>query len=232
MSRAAFRRSRHSCTFHDLDPAHGIVGPRTREKVCILGASSTDEPLPFDDETYELWGCNALWRRACDPYGYFRADRWFELHPFKAQSTRDLEQIRACPIPLYTLPEGVDLETWDAPMAVVYPFQRAAKMGRAYFTNTFAFQVALAIAEGFTTIALANIWLEGGRELCVERACLEFWLGVAIGRGVHVEIPTTGKMLSHPYVYGYDYYAEKAWVEDMLRERVDSITKDAFEGSK
>lgn len=221
--------SPHRTTFSHVVPSEGVVSPRTRHKVCIFGGASSEEPLPMMRDDYEIWGCNAMWGRGLDALGRIRADRWFELHPLQAQTHFELESMRECGIPLYVLPGGLE---WAGPSAVLYPLSILGKYGHRYFTSTFAYQVALAMAEGFTTIRLCNIWLDGGRELCVERACLEFWLGVCVGSGIMIEIPKTSSLLHHPYLYGVEYYEEKAWVEQKLRNALTSIARDGFGGSQ
>lgn len=194
------------------------------------------DPIPYWDANYEIWCCNAMWRKGFDQEGRFRADRWFELHPPEVQTTQELEWIRTCPIPLYVWPG------WNsilAPTHVVYPLRWVCEeiftwgnRPQAYFTNTFALQVALAIKEGFKLIYLADIWLEQGRELCVERACLEFWLGVARGRGIEVYLSRNCPILQHPFMYGRDYVEEKAEVEARLRMILPSIAHDGYAGSR
>ena len=105
-----------------FDPEHGYKGPSSkskgfihgmgkeplkrtpsRKKVCIMGAAEMNEVVPMDDNSYEIWGCNALWKMGFTNDGYWRADRWFELHPAEVQSTKDIEWLKVCPVPVYCL---------------------------------------------------------------------------------------------------------------------------------
>ena len=183
-----------------------IVSP-SRRKVAIIAADPSYQEAPFNDDTWEVWGCNSLWALCKDKYGNFRADRWFEMHPMSVQTKEEEAAIRYCPIPIYmverTMPEGSN--------CVPYPFKAVQQaFPYRYFTCTFAYQIALALWQGFTTIGLFGVELDQGtsRERTVEKACVEFWLGVAIGMGIEVGVPESSKLMWQDRLYGYDYHAE------------------------
>ena len=134
------------------------------------------------------------------------------------------------PIPIYVL--NCD-ET--IPLGVSYPLERVSKtVPYNYFTSTFAYQLALAIIEGFTNIILHGIQFTGGRERLVEKACLEYWIGVARGHGITVtqsgpvqQLPLTRSTL----LYGYDYWPEKQQMERYCHDSIPYVVHDAFYGS-
>ena len=188
---------------------------RWRTKVALIGASMLgDDPPPLDDQTWEVWGCNSLWRKHLDKKGQFRADRWFEMHPMSAQTEQELLDIADCPVPLYVLEEQPHL-----PHAVVYPFDLIEERfsERHYFTVTFAYQIALALSEGFKEIGLFGVELYQGstRERRVEWPCLTYWMGLARGLGVTLTLPNYSKLLWHEHLYGYDYD------EDVAQSKID-----------
>jgi hypothetical protein len=75
--------------------------------------------------------------------------------------------------------------------------------------------------------------LDEGRERVFERPCLEYWLGVAEGRGIRVYLDKScGELLSHPFFYGVDYWEEKTWVENELQTLLPSIARDGYRGSR
>ena len=99
------------------------------------------------------------------------------------------------------------------PMSVKFPLADiAAKIVGCpmYFTCTFAYQIALAIYEEFETIGLFGVNLPYGspRERLIETPCTEYWLGVASGRGIEIQIPDDEYLLYHQYLYGYNYQKE------------------------
>ena len=54
------------------------------------------------------------------------------------------------------------------------------------------------------------------REATVERACVDWWLGFAEGRGIKVTIPPDDHVLRHWSRYGFDYWEEANFVKDYV----------------
>jgi hypothetical protein len=183
--------------------------PFTRTKLAIVGASALtdDEPPPLSDPQWDVWGCNSLWRRHLDANGLFRADVWWEMHPISAQTEQELLDMHECPVPLYVLNENG--RSLDCPHWMAYPLdQMREEFGdRDYYTNTFAYQVALAITQGYQEIGLwgVELWQGSTREARVELPCLNYWLGIAKGKGIIITLPDYSKLLWHEHLYGYDY---------------------------
>lgn len=189
-----------------LSPLNERPGKRT--KLALIGASMLgEEKPPLDDPSWDVWGCNSLWRKHLDRHGHFRADDWWEMHPLSAQTAQELQDMQDCPVNLYVL--GDDLAEAVVRNWTVYPLDkiRAAFGERDYFTVTFAYQIALAILEGYREIGLWGIelWQGTTREMRVEFPCLMWWLGLAHGRGIQITLPSYSKLLWHQHLYGYDY---------------------------
>lgn len=193
--------------------------PFQRRKLALIGASSlnaTERP-PFEDPKWDVWGCNSLWRRHLDKDGLFRADAWWEMHPAAAQTPQELFDMTESPVPMYVLDQNElpsIFQHW-----ITYPFSRIAKAfgSRSYFTNTFAYQVAMAMLLGYQEIGLWGIelWQGSTREQRVELPCLNYWLGLATGKGIKITLPEYSKMLWHEHLYGYDYE------EDVAQSAID-----------
>ena len=197
-----------------------VMSLTPRSKVAIVGGGSTAYYAPLDRDDWEIWSCNNLAQVTVHD-GLFRADRWFELHDLEdpavvyRRSPRFTDWLAHLPIPVYQFGRR------DNPRSVEYPLLAAITAGRDYFGCTFAYQISLAMAEGFTTIGLYGADLTTAREATVERATVEWWLGYAQGRGITVALPPayaepivrTGR---HPYRYAYDGEAERATVEQWL----------------
>ena len=183
-----------------VDNKKGIVkATPKRDKVAIMGfATSSRDLAPFDDPTYEIWTLNQLYRHVP------RATRHFDIHcnwdEDNVEGTDHRGWITESPIPVYMM-ESHD----EFPNAVRYPVERVIKdAGIDYFTSTVAFEVGLAMEEGFKEIALYGIDLIVGTEYSVQKACLEFWLGMAHARGINVKIPGESALLKQAYRYGYE----------------------------
>lgn len=195
----------------------GVVypfGSENRKKVAIVGCQREYIPESvMNSNEWEVWACNSLWNTARDARGRFRADRWFEMHPIDVQTDTELQRMKECPVPLYVL-DGNRASMFTS--GIVYPLDKVLKLWPfGYFTCTFAYQVALALTEGFTDIGIFGTELSYGnaRERTFERACLEFWLGMAFGAKRTVHFPKNSRLCRHPYRYGYDYAEEKVYCE-------------------
>lgn len=207
-------RSPHAGDMQVLSHSKGIVSSLPqRSKVAIIGSGASCVKAPFDDPSFEIWGCNSLWPHCKDSQGLFRADRWFEMHPMSVQTPAEMDAIRQCPIPIYTLTDESD---WCVNSAQ-YPLEAVFKaFPYHFFTCTFAYQIALALHEGFTSIHLYGVDFSNGsaREQLVEQACVSFWIGIAIGRGVDVHVEDEGQIVDQTHLYGYEY-----------KEEIDSVDK-------
>lgn len=195
-------------------PLNGKPG---RKKVAIIAASQIHkfQRPPFEDPEWDIWCCNSLWGLCLDAHKFFRADRWFELHPLEVQTEQESRDMQECPCPLYVLGEEL------CPQWITFPLDKIReKFGdRDFFTCTMCYQIALALAEGYTSIGLWGMELWGGsaRERFVELRGVEFWMGVAKGMGVEVVLPEYSCLALHPYLYGYDYQTEANYAEGEVR---------------
>jgi hypothetical protein len=103
-------------------------------------------------------------------------------------------------------------------MAVPYPLAEMEDRFGGYWACTFAYQIALALSEGFTTIGLYGVELAYGtpRERTVEWANVAWWAGYAEAKGVTLELPAKSRIGRHTHRYGLEYEAEKIDTEHYL----------------
>lgn len=233
----------------NLSVRRGVVnraaGP-TRKKIAIVGFGDCDpREAPYDDPTWEVWGLNHAYRVGTmtvrypggrsevhpgfmrDRFGDFRPDRWFELHQAHAQPPEDLVWIRTCPVPIYVV------DTYPkSPTAVPYPLDavlaRWAPFGGDYFASSFAYMFALALTWDVKTIGLFGCDLDWGRERAVEHGNLAYWIGLARGLGVTVEIPKDSRLCRHYARYGIEYDQEKGAVEDRMARLILELLQDGI----
>lgn len=180
-----------------------------KKKVAIVGGSSSRDGAPYNEPKWIIWGCNEM--------TYERFDVMFELHPMSVQNEKELEYLRNCKKPIYVL-DKEDAIAHGVANPTEYPFDEIQNQRWAieYFSCTMAYQIALAIHKGFQTIGLWGLRMDKGspRERTVESACIQHWLGVAMGRGIDViwhEHPASNRLL-----YGYHYHSEVATVDSWL----------------
>jgi len=206
-----------------LDAKAGIV-ERTRSKVCIVGYAEFSRHLAwYEDPDCEIWGVNQLSRFIP------RADRWFQMHTDWndntkwAEGTDQAKWLRECPIPVYMIDPDPAI-----PNSVHYPIERVmAELGtHDYFTSTIAFMVALAIAEGFKEIGIYGIDLIIGREYFFEKACVEFYLGIAHARGIEYHKPEGCALLWQSHRYGYEVEPDYGFFSlSKLKDRTQQLSK-------
>ena len=210
-----------------LDAPQEVVTSRERgevacphTKVAIVGAAEGREHAPgyFDgDPDWCVWALNEIHQ----PY----YDRHFELHPVTVppQDEREMKFLAECRAPCYVLHA-----TPLVPSGVVFPMARlrAAGLRTDYFTCTFAYQIALAIVDGFREIGLygLTLWRGSPRERLLEYACVAYWAGVAEGRGIAVHDECN--LLGAPYLYGYDYDAELEYGEYRVQAALSAIHQE------
>ena len=184
-----------------VDAEAGIVECRPRRyKVAIVGTGPDRLSAPFDDSEWECWALNEIRQPAFT--------RHWELHPRRVQSAHDLRALAAIRQPCYVL-DPAEWGPGEVPSPARYPLARVQEAGmRRYFSCTFAYQVALAVLEGFEELGLWGVQLHLGspRERLVERRCVDYWLGYAEGRGLRVS--QDSGLAWQPHLYGYDYDGE------------------------
>ena len=196
---------------------------RTGVVIMAFGPTSKDVTLFQHDPAWEIWGLNNGYYNATayDANGVLRADRWFEIHEMHAQPADDLIWMNKCPVPLYVADLKKAREYGAMPNAVQFPRERLQQeigIG-SWWACTFAYQIALAIQEGFTKIALLGMEFGSPREWVMERPNVLWWSAYAAGRGIEVVIPKDSTFMEHPYAYGMHYDHEKLWCE----MRIDNL---------
>jgi hypothetical protein len=189
---------------------------RKKPNVVIVGFSRPDlnEAALFSDiyASYELWGLNSLFVMLEDRH----FDRWFEIHDRKylegvegAAWDKHIRWLRGeRRIPIYMQ------RTWpDIPMSRKFPRAAVEKLTPRgwYHCSSVDWMVAMAIGMKFKRIHIQgiNFGPEDGGEPFSARACLEYWLGVAEGRGIETYVQGGGMFHAHTIVksraqYGYD----------------------------
>jgi hypothetical protein len=191
-----------------------------RKKVVIAAFASTADTTTLfaEDPTWEIWCLNNGYElpHYYDAEGRFRADRHFEMHPVNVQPANDLNWLHACPVPLYVLDLNDPVPGGYSPNAVQFPLaecERAFPMPSPYWASTFAYQITLAMLEGFTEIALLGMDFGTPREWLFERPNLLYWTGYAAGRGVRIIWPQASTLFQHGARYGYEYQPEVDWCQ-------------------
>lgn len=196
--------------------------------MALIGSAPTVEFAPWYDQNYQIW-THAICMGQCK-----RVDRVFEMHPpvtwrdhVKPQWPTYYDWLKSCPYPVY-----MEEKYPDVPNSVRYPKERIfaqcrAMIGRLHFGSQADYMIALALSEGITHIALYGIHytspVKDGDRL-EQLLAIKFWLGVAAGRGVTLEIPEGNPIFDIPRdVYGYESHATTEKYLEKLTQQAKSI---------
>jgi hypothetical protein len=193
-----------------------------KRKVAIVGFCQTSrDRVPYDDPDYEVWGLNR---------GYIfmpRADRWFDLHSpvIRGAETRrpgrHMDWLARFPGPVYLHEADPQVPTSVAfPLAEVAADvgaglwrldeqgERADARAVPYFDSSIAYEIGLAIHEGFDEICMVGVDLNTQGEYVWQRSGVSYLLGVAMGRGIAVVLPDNCPILTGP-LYGRGYLSSE-----------------------
>jgi hypothetical protein len=159
----------------------------------------------------ETWGVNALG-------DVFACDRVFHMDDVRVQEIRAaadpqgniaplLEWIKRSKVPVVTSRKHPDYPALEEfPLAAVIN-----RFGQAYFNSTAAYAIAYAMFIGVKRLSVFGFDYTYPNAHHAEkgRACVEFWLGMAIARGVDVRIPRVSSLMDGCHtqsekLYGYD----------------------------
>ena len=179
-------------------------------KVAIVGFSkSTRHLAPFDDPSYEIWGINYLFL-GMPQIPKARWSRWLDMHPMsyleKYHTAQDwqtlLKWYETLTVPLY-MPEQVK----RFPTCKAYPLQdiiRGTGMLEEYFESTIAYAIGMAISEGVDVLDVYGSDMVHDTEWGHQRPNAEHLLGIAVGRGIQLNIPSASALLTPKWRYGYE----------------------------
>lgn len=206
----------------EVDPS--LSGPLS---VGIVGYTASRLKAPQGDATWELWGLNNLHLAPDIDAGKFGA--WYDLH--------DLDTIRRDDPHVAWLEGGADglpVYVWEPqaewPTSRAFPVDQVLGSFPRYFTNSVSWMTAHAIvvlseraaAQGVPltecTIGVWGIDMATAGEYGAQRPSCEFFLGVAMGLGIRVELPDSSDLLKAAVLYGAEKPALLAKIEERKGE--------------
>jgi hypothetical protein len=176
-----------------------------KKTVAIVGMSPTSCSLaPFEDEDVEIWGINEM---HVFPW-LSRWDRWFQIHDSKSWN-RPVAKRDVVGHADWLKEEHGDkpiiMQYWqpDVPNSVAYPLREVCKTlldgfrrgdeKVKYFTSSLAYMIAYALnlkdKEKVDRIEIYGFEMADSVEYLRQKAGAEFWIGLALGRGVEIYTP-------------------------------------------
>lgn len=182
------------------------------KSVAILGFAPSRVVAPFGVEGWELWCLNDPHEAPGIPMRH-AFTRWFQLHPphylkkHWPQGIIDLATYwgEETGIPVY-----MDRHYEEYPDSVPYPKEEVEALTPHgwWHASSFDWMVALAILDGFERIDLYGASFVNypimNSEPISSLACLQYWLGVAEGRGIEVNVFGGGHLFRTIHLAAYE----------------------------
>lgn len=214
--------------------------------VAIVGShTATRGQAPFDDPDVDIWVFNeAAATGVRDIHGVLhpwarRVTGVFQMHTPTIYRNPDN---RSDPEHWRWLQMDHDYPIWmqeadpDVPASVRYPIENVLALidnvslhGAAlhYLTSTIAMAIGLALSYGYSRIMLYGIEMSSETEYVYQRDCVAFWIGVAAGMNVQVELHCADEVFDR-LVYGYEsdidqHPAEIETYANGLQEQVSAL---------
>jgi len=218
---------------------------KEKKKVYIVGCANSKNVLSWDDPDAEYWGVNNLYGVPIEGAHY---DRWFEIHNIwqdpktDKMLRRNMNEFRGQDVLNYmqglaSLKCTVYMQKhWPnlIPYSIPYPLDEVVQFFQnkginldvcRYITNTIAYEIMLAIYLGFEEIHVWGVDMSVGSEYEHQKACCEFWMGVALGMGIRVYVPSQADLLKTRFLYGFEEKQSDEWNEKLEKIRVDAKVK-------
>lgn len=159
----------------------------TKVLICATGSGWELAPKMSEKIIYALNDYVNLEKYGLKPDVLFIMDVLDEK-PGVVSGQNDLREIIAR-INAMKIPLVAPFKYDEIPMSEPFPLEDCVRtFGMAYFTNTIAYMMAYALMCGAKEIELYGVNQAGSHEYTEERGGVEYWLGVANGKGVKVTI--------------------------------------------
>lgn len=172
-------------------------------KVALVGTCPSSRLLaPYTNGDWEIW--------ACSPGNAFgilpRVSRWFEIHgdlgwPEHEQWRRPgdyIDWLNKQDFTVYAQSQE------HIKRARPYPLdEMIAKHSLYFFTSTFAYMMALAIAEGAEEIGLFGIDMTLPGEYADQRPAMQHFIAMCMAMGIKIGAPDESDIMRPPPLYGW-----------------------------
>lgn len=169
-------------------------------KIAIIGSAPSSVDLaPYDDSSWEIWGCSAVASTHAK-----RVSAWFELHHYGegdpaqyAMTPQYVEFLRAQAL-VYMIRTYADI-----PGSQAYPKgDILSEFGPYFFTSTVAWMLALAIKQTPSEIGLWGVDMAAREEYGYQRAGCHHFISLAKAQGIKITVPAQSDLLKPPPMYG------------------------------
>ncbi len=209
---------------------------KKKEKVAIVGFADSKTQAPYKDESWEIWGLNSLfehipkwdlWFEIHDRVKFgidTNKEVGYGLTRTGQPYLQALAQLKCNIIMVEQYP--------DIPNSLRYPIeeiickydplQRDKKPEllklndeyndwNGYFTNSISYMLALAIDWGYKEIGIWGVDMATATEYGSQRPSCEYYLGVALGKGIKLTVPPESDLLKTVFIYGFQDEAKRGF---------------------
>ena len=203
------------------------------KSVVMVGYAWSKNEVDWKTDS-EIWIMN-------DMYDFVpRYDRLFDIHTehsiinriTRREKLNHYEALKVLDKPIYMQKKWPEI-----PMSVEFPLKdliaqyHIPAMGdKIFITCTVSHMLALAIYEGFEEITLLGIDEAIDDEYKDEMPSVLYWLGVAYGKGIKINVSNHSPLMKAFFVYGYEEDKKRHFIEflDGDLARVDEIRQKAI----
>lgn len=205
-----------------------------KETVAIVGSHpGTRGEFDFSRTDCDIWLFNeaaqADWAGRCDAVFQMHAPVIFR-NPGNRNNARHYDWLRSGETPAVYMQEQYE----DVPRSVTYPRHEIRSLilanfngGQEYYTSSPAYAIALAVYSGYRRIEIYGVEMETDTEYRFQRDGIAFWVGVAVGQGIEVELHSRQFLVAPLYGYEGDVKLEYEYFLECI-ERKTTETKSAL----
>lgn len=176
------------------------------KEVIILGKADgwEDAPFYFNHEDIQTWGINtAILSRPLDVvFEPHDVEWWLEnwdkvrtWHKVERGYPKHIEKVNEMELPYLTL------KHYDfIPTSQEYPVEEISRhFGVDYFTGGIDYMIAYAIYKRVRKIDVWGVHTTYDDEYAYQKPSIEFWIGVAVGRGIKIHVHGSHSILKPMY---------------------------------
>ena len=191
-------------------------------KIALVGTAPSSRMMaPYKDPTWTIWGCSPGNMNAIP-----RVDAWFEVHGTNLHEPENnnfaesyINWMKGMKCPLYMQDNKI------CPNATPIPKDYLIKeFGPYFFTSSFAWMMAMAIAAGAQEIALYGIDMASRDEYIIQRPGAYYFFIEGARRGIKMWAPYESDIMQPPGLYGYsdvtEFGRKMRTRRDELKERL------------
>jgi hypothetical protein len=193
------------------------------KKVILVGRIGAWEA---DKQDAEVWCVNGAFQIQPNCDRVYAMDRFWPGHADRVRGDAFIEAVNSLKVPIVC-----QRHYPEVPLSRSFKLREARKaFGFDYYTSTMAYMLAEAIMEKASVIVLHHIVCYGAStEYFPQKACLDFWVGQAMGRGIKIAI-SDSSMLIKPYpwhtaLYGYKQSANEKIAQEILASVMKGVLR-------